>query len=69
MQNHSQSAIQIAKKLLLNPGGIDENIIEKALGEMYRHRLDDADLYFQHTRHESWSLEEGIVKSGNFSRR
>jgi len=67
MHNHSQSAIQIAKKLLLNPGGIDESVIEKALGEMYRHRLDDADLYFQHTRHESWSLEEGIVKSGNFS--
>jgi TldD protein len=34
---------------------------------MYTHRLDDADVYFQHTRNESWSLEEGIVKSGSFS--
>ena len=31
------------------------------------HRVDDADLYFQTTRHEGWSLEEGIVKSGSFS--
>jgi len=28
--------------------------------------LDYADLYFQYTRAESWSLEEGIVKSGSF---
>ena len=26
----------------------------------------DADLYFQYTRSEGWSLEEGIVKSGSF---
>jgi TldD protein len=30
------------------------------------HRIDDADLYFQYTRSEGWSLEEGIVKSGSF---
>ena len=29
--------------------------------------VDDCDLYFQITRHEGWSLEEGIVKSGSFS--
>ena len=34
---------------------------------MAEHRIDDADLYFQYTRHEGWSLEEGIVKSGSFS--
>ena len=28
-------------------------------------RVDDADLYFQYTRSEGWSLEEGIVKSGS----
>lgn len=59
--------LQTAKQLLLEPGGIDESILHRALNEMYFHHLDDADLYFQHTRHESWSLEEGIVKSGNFS--
>jgi TldD protein len=29
--------------------------------------VDYADLYFQYTRSEGWSLEEGIVKSGSFS--
>jgi TldD protein len=32
-----------------------------------KHRADDADLYFQYTRSEAWSLDEGIVKSGSFS--
>jgi TldD protein len=29
--------------------------------------VDYADLYFQYTRSEGWSLEEGIVKTGSFS--
>src|ERR1700710_569909 len=34
---------------------------------MGEHKIDDADLYFQTTRHEGWSREEGMVKSGSFS--
>src|SRR5207244_2271901 len=36
-------------------------------GSLLSHRLDYADLYFQYSRSEGWSLEEGIVKSGSFS--
>ena len=32
-----------------------------------QHQVDYADLYFQYSRSESWSLEEGIVKSGSFN--
>ena len=63
MPSQTINAVEIAKNLLLTPGGVDEGVIEKALGQMYVHKLDDADLYFQHTRYESWSLEEGIVLS------
>lgn len=63
----SASALETAKKLLLEPGGLDTQYLQKTLSSMYEHRLDDADLYFQHTRNEAWSLEEGIVKSGSFS--
>src|SRR5256885_9659505 len=35
--------------------------------EIRSHQVDDADLYFQYTRAEGWSLEEGIVKTGSFS--
>src|SRR6187431_338778 len=59
--------LAIAQGLLLEPFGISENTLQRALATIAEHRIDDADLYFQTTRHEGWSLEEGIVKSGSFS--
>jgi len=59
--------LAIAKQLLLTPFGLDESHLTKALAEIAAHRVDDADLYFQYTRSEGWSLEEGIVKTGSFS--
>ncbi len=56
-----------AKSLLLTPFGLDETHLAKALNEIRAHQVDDADLYFQYTRSEGWSLEEGIVKTGSFS--
>jgi TldD protein len=56
-----------ARRLLLEPFGLDETHLARALGEITSHRVDDADLYFQYTRSEGWSLEEGIVKTGSFS--
>ena len=59
--------LAIAKKLLLDPFGLDESHLTRALSEIRAHNVDDADLYFQYTRSEGWSLEEGIVKTGSFS--
>ncbi|MDM0045267.1 metalloprotease TldD [Variovorax dokdonensis] len=56
-----------AQELLLAPFGLDESHLTRALSEMAAHWVDDADLYFQYTRSEGWSLEEGIVKTGSFS--
>ena len=56
-----------AKSLLLTPFGLDESHLTKALNEIKAHQVDEADLYFQYTRSEGWSLEEGIVKTGSFS--
>ncbi len=56
-----------AKDLLLTPYGLDESDLNRTLADIFRHRVDYADLYFQYTRSEAWSLEEGIVKSGSFS--
>jgi TldD protein len=56
-----------AKSLLLTPFGLDESHLAKALAEIKAHQVDEADLYFQYTRSEGWSLEEGIVKTGSFS--
>jgi TldD protein len=57
----------IAQELMLEPFGLNEAALAAALACIGEHRVDDADLYFQTTRHEGWSLEEGIVKSGSFS--
>ncbi len=56
-----------AESLLLTPFSLDEGALESSLSLITRHDVDYADLYFQYTRHEAWSLEEGIVKSGSFS--
>ncbi|WP_295763511.1 metalloprotease TldD [Undibacterium sp.] len=59
--------LAIARDILLTPFGLDEAKLQKALGSMFTHRIDYADLYFQFTKNEGWSLEEGIVKTGSFS--
>ncbi|WP_035055298.1 metalloprotease TldD [Andreprevotia chitinilytica] len=56
-----------AQQTLLTPFGLDENQLETVFGELMRHDLDYADLYFQYSRAEAWSLDEGIVKSGSFN--
>lgn len=59
--------LHIAKSILLEPSGLTEADLQQTFGVLFSHQLDDADLYFQRTHNESWSLEEGIVKSGSFS--
>jgi TldD protein len=59
--------LALAQGLLLEPYGLTDAQLTHALGVIGEHRIDDADLYFQTTRHEGWSLEEGIVKAGSFS--
>lgn len=59
--------LQLVQQSLLAAHGLDAPQLEDVLARMLTHRVDYADLYFQYGRAESWSLEEGIVKSGSFS--
>jgi len=61
------TALSTASAVLLDPWEITESDISRAMGEMFTHKVDYADLYFQYTRSEGWSLDEGMVKSGSFS--
>ena len=56
-----------ATQALLAPASLDIAKLQNVLGDMMSHKIDYADLYFQYSRSESWGLEEGQVKSGNFS--
>ena len=56
-----------ATKLLLAPAALEFRQLSKVLADIHIRHVDYADLYFQYSRVESWSLEEGIVKSGAYS--
>ena len=61
------SLIQLAQHSLWQPTGLVEQDINRTLGRIMSPDIDYADLYFQYARHESWSLDEGTVKSGNYN--
>lgn len=66
-QTNEKDSLDLAKSILLEPFGLDESALIRAMGTIFNHQVDYADLYFQFTKNESWSLEEGIVKTGSFS--
>ncbi|MGH8041064.1 MAG: metalloprotease TldD [Rudaea sp.] len=56
-----------AEHQLLQPGGFSSADLERVFTQLMGPSIDAADLYFQHSRSESWLLEDGIVKDGNHS--
>ncbi|MEO7726186.1 MAG: DNA gyrase modulator, partial [Burkholderiales bacterium] len=61
------AAFATAQATLLAPYSLDDRILQQVFGQILAHKVDYADLYFQYSRSEGWSLEEGIVKSGSFN--
>ncbi len=59
-------ALSTAKQWFLDRYGLTEADVGATLAEIFQRRVDYADVYFQYARSESWSLEEGQVKSGSF---
>jgi TldD protein len=60
-------ALNTAKRLLLEPAGLDETQLERLLAKVLGHAVDGGELYFQLSRDESWSLEDGRVKEASHS--
>ena len=59
--------LETAKTTLLAPFDLETQKLERVFGTLAARKVDYADLYFQYSRYEGWSLEEGIVKSGSFN--
>ena len=59
--------LEIAERMILTPSGLSEGRLSSVLGTVMSRGVDYADLYFQVSREESWSLEDGIVKDGAYS--
>ncbi|MFN8997765.1 MAG: metalloprotease TldD [Betaproteobacteria bacterium] len=65
--NIPERSLDAAEATLLLPFGLDTRALQGVLGSIMAHDVDLADLFFQYTRSEGWSLEEGQVKSGSFA--
>ncbi len=65
--SNATDALGIARELILRPSGLDPSRLDRVFGTVLAHSVDFADLYFQLSREEAWSLEDGIVKDGSAS--
>lgn len=63
----NENALSLAQSRLLLPSGLDTGRLDHAFGALLGPGIDFGDLYFQHSRRESWSVEDGIVKDGAHS--
>src|SRR6476659_1140399 len=59
--------LSLAESRLLLPAGLDAGGLDRAFGTLLGPGIDFGDLYFQHARRESWTVEDGIVKDGAHS--
>src|SRR6187399_439795 len=59
-----EDSLAVACEQLLGRAGLDLKALDRAMSQAMARRLDYADLYFQFTRYETWTVEDGIVKEG-----
>ena len=66
-QKQKENAVETVMSRVLAPAGLEERHLNQALGSINLRDVDAADLYFQISRNESWTVEDGILKEGSFS--
>lgn len=52
---------------LLQQSGLERSDLHNVLDHIHQHQIDYADLYFQLGRHESWMLEDGLIKDASYN--
>ena len=58
--------MQQVRRQLLEPAAMDDAFLDEALGALYQRSIDFGELYFERLVHESFYLEEGIIKAGSY---
>ena len=58
--------VQIASDSLLEPFDLKINDLEEIIGRMMGYSVDGSDVFLQSIQEESWLLEDGVVKEGDF---
>jgi TldD protein len=59
--------LDIARQRILVPAGMVDEDLNKILDNTLGSAIDSADVYFQSQRHESWVMEDGIIKEGSYN--
>jgi TldD protein len=59
--------VDLACRWMLDPAGLELRDIDRGLDALMSRQLDYGDLYCQLIRHETWTVEDGIVKEGIYS--
>ncbi|MDN3525538.1 metalloprotease TldD [Halomonas sabkhae] len=67
MTAQTSSMLDQAREVLLAPGGLDLGSLDAGVGHAMGPGIDYADLYFQRSWHEGWSLEDGEVKEASYN--
>ena len=63
----TDNRIDDARRALWDPGEISEGDVSSQLARLAGTDIDTGELFFQLCRDESWTLEDGTVKSGSFN--
>ncbi len=63
----AENSLALAREWILAPAGLIDRDLDHVMGQLLSAPLDDAELYFQSSRYESWVLEDGIIKEGSHS--
>jgi TldD protein len=67
LNTSQESTIDAVMLRTLEPAGLSEQHLNSTLGSMMQRGVDYADLYFQVSRQESWTVEDGIVREGSYN--
>lgn len=60
------TAFETARNAILTPVGVDDQQLHQALDALMGPGIDAGELYFQQAHTESWTLENGLVRAGNY---
>ena len=60
-------SLNLVSEQLLTANNINQQDLFTLLGQLSERRLDYGDLYFQSSYHESWVLEDRIIKDGSWN--
>ncbi|MFU9135267.1 metalloprotease TldD [Erwinia tasmaniensis] len=60
-------SLNLVSEQLLTANNINQQDLFTLLGQLSERKLDYADLYFQSSFHESWVLEDRIIKDGSWN--